>query len=761
MQQILFDALGNRVPLGPELGRGGEGIVFSLQSTTNYVAKLYLTPLNDDKEKKLKHMISCPTGDLTRFVAWPTTTLHERLNGPICGFVMPKFPAGASEIHQIYDIKSRLRKFPKADWAFLIHAAMNCAIAFETIHEKGHVIGDVNYNNVVVSPNATIFLIDCDSYQISLNGSIHKCKVGVPEYTPPELHNTDFDLITRTSNHDNFGLAVLIFQLLFMRHPFSGRYIGPGDQPEMSKLIQEYRFPFSKHAQQLQMEPPPNWPTLANVPPEVGGLFERAFVKQSSSTMRPSAVEWRAALDALKRTLITCTSDSSHIYYRGSSKCPWCESAAATGVEFFVTLVYAGNQLIAAVFSDRSEFIRKIMQNIESLEIADQKLTSLLQIPQVKLPRLNPIAEPPNQPTQPLAPRTPMEPPAPSCLVRDNEKKRISRLAVIGGIGLVLSTIGEALAASTFGFQPFTFIAGITIVGLGLTWFFLLIGHRFWAVKREFLREVLEHQKVLTAFRKEVSELPRRLENYKAAFTQYQQELHQYNHHLTTYLPLKAKYEERKRAYDDLAKTIDISLAEWHQLRLSTNEVLTQYRTLHSKVRSNALQISDEHKRLKPRCDEELKQLNERARDEQLKEFLEDISLRDHKIPQVGRVRLNTLMANGIMTAWQVTNERLCRVPKLGQAHDSLVIWRQAREREFKFNPESGVPVVAKTAIVRKWQRQQKSYENSLTTLLDNVRIQHKQMDENVIPSRLQRVGLIRKNLNDAFTQIHQIVNQR
>ena len=30
-------------------------------------------------------------------------------------------------------------------------------------------------------------------------------------------------------NHDNFGLAVLIFQLLFMgRHPFSGRYQRPG-----------------------------------------------------------------------------------------------------------------------------------------------------------------------------------------------------------------------------------------------------------------------------------------------------------------------------------------------------------------------------------------------------------------------------------------------------------------------------------------------------------------------------------------------------
>ena len=81
----------------------------------------------------------------------------------------------------------------------------------------------------------------------------------------------------RTANHDAFGLAVLIFHLLFMgRHPFAGRYLGQGEMP-IERAIAETRFAYSHDNSRTQMAPPPYTPPIEMVGPAMTGLFERAF----------------------------------------------------------------------------------------------------------------------------------------------------------------------------------------------------------------------------------------------------------------------------------------------------------------------------------------------------------------------------------------------------------------------------------------------------------------------------------------------------
>src|SRR5205814_7863741 len=66
-------------------------------------------------------------------------------------------------------------------------------------------------------------LIDCDSFEITDGKTVFPCMVGVPTYTPPELQGQSFQGVRRTKQHDAFGLAVLIFHMLFLgRHPFAG-----------------------------------------------------------------------------------------------------------------------------------------------------------------------------------------------------------------------------------------------------------------------------------------------------------------------------------------------------------------------------------------------------------------------------------------------------------------------------------------------------------------------------------------------------------
>ena len=106
--------------------------------------------------------------------------------------------------------------FPNATWVFLIHIAENACRAFSTVHNHGHVVGDVNSKNLLVGSDGPVKFIDCDSFQVKHAGRVFPCSVGVDHFTPPELQGTrNLSRVVRTPNHDLFGLAVLIFELLF------------------------------------------------------------------------------------------------------------------------------------------------------------------------------------------------------------------------------------------------------------------------------------------------------------------------------------------------------------------------------------------------------------------------------------------------------------------------------------------------------------------------------------------------------------------
>jgi DNA-binding helix-hairpin-helix protein with protein kinase domain len=239
--------------------------------------------------------------------------------------------AQSEELHTLHSPKSRLQKFPDATWAFLIHAATNIARAVATMHEAGFVIGDVNPKNILVTRQATVSLLDCDSFQFAHEGTVYRCAAGFPEYTPPELHGVAFRDVDRTPQHDAFGLAVVIFQLLFLgRHPFAGKFTGAGEM-SLQRAIAEGRLAYGAGAAARQMQAPPGALPWEALPPDVAQLFERSFL----TTERAAPVEWIAALDALAQTLKTCAQHSGHRYAATLAACPWCEIEWQARVRLF------------------------------------------------------------------------------------------------------------------------------------------------------------------------------------------------------------------------------------------------------------------------------------------------------------------------------------------------------------------------------------------------------------------------------------------
>lgn len=336
MGKALFTSYGESVALSRELGKGGEGSVFELSPESKYVAKIYHKLPDKKKQDKLSFMAAKSSDQLLKYVAWPQATLKDSKSGAIVGYLMPKV-SNRSPIQMLYSPAQRRQNYPKAAWDFLLFMARNVAAAFEVLHSEGHVLGDVNQGNIMVGKDSTVVIIDSDSFQVDVNGTVHFCEVGVSHFTPPELQGlSSFAGFQRTSNHDNFGLALLIFHTLFGgRHPYAGvpQRNGIGDSLEAD--IKEFRYAYAKDSSLRGIAPPPRSIPISMLPTDVEQMFHLAFTELGSKSMRPTAAQWVVALDRLRNSLKRCTTSNLHVYPGHLTHCIWC-SLETVGVSYFV-----------------------------------------------------------------------------------------------------------------------------------------------------------------------------------------------------------------------------------------------------------------------------------------------------------------------------------------------------------------------------------------------------------------------------------------
>jgi DNA-binding helix-hairpin-helix protein with protein kinase domain/Tfp pilus assembly protein PilF len=421
-----YDSQGQSYVLTNQIGRGGEGTVFFCPNDLSLVAKIYHAPVDAEKAEKLRWMAENKNDQLLKVAAWIVDTLHDAPNGKTVGFLMPNVKA--KEIHELYSLKSRRVHFPEATWQFLVHTATNVARAFYNLHKNQHVMGDVNHGNCVVLRDGTVKLIDCDSYSVSRGDFRYRCEVGVATHLAPELQGADLGEVERLPAHDNFGLAVIIFQLLFLgRHPFAGNYLGDKDK-SLEDCIREQRFAYGEKAISRNVKQPPGTLSLSAVTPRLALMFERAFL----TIKRPEPREWIEALEDLSDSLKQCSLHIGHFYFDNLHTCPWCELESKMGLMLFPFV--SGNRAVG-----EEQF------NIFTVE----NLVSSLTIPQ-NLP-----AKPP----KPLA----LPPPSPEA--ETTRRENLSRFIMLAILQFCIVIFLTAIAGPGVGF----FVGAILMTGLIVT----------------------------------------------------------------------------------------------------------------------------------------------------------------------------------------------------------------------------------------------------------------------------------------------------
>jgi DNA-binding helix-hairpin-helix protein with protein kinase domain len=326
---------GQRITLGRRIGKGAEGEVYLLEGEDNLAIKIYTLATAEKllaREEKIRAMLAANLASTTKTIAFPRSAVSDRA-GRFRGFVMSAV-RDHKPFHELYGPGSRKHAFPKADYKFLVRVATNIARSVAAVHHAGCVIGDVNHSGILISEKATVTLIDADSFQFEWNSKILRCEVGVPEYTPPEIQGKKFSEIVRSENHDCFGLAVVIFQLLLMgRHPFSGTP-RRGDMLPLSEAIQYRKYAYSE-TRDVGLDQPPGTPAISELSSHLASLFDSAFTA-TTGNKRPTAVEWVSALTKFEAELQQCKRNKMHFAPPPIEECPWCEMETLANVILFI-----------------------------------------------------------------------------------------------------------------------------------------------------------------------------------------------------------------------------------------------------------------------------------------------------------------------------------------------------------------------------------------------------------------------------------------
>jgi DNA-binding helix-hairpin-helix protein with protein kinase domain len=315
--------------IGRELGRGGQGIVYSVEVGGKPYALKWYTCKFKNKEAFRKNMESnIAAGPPDGKFLWPLFLAGEQ--GGSFGYVMDVRP---KEYSDFSDILNNEAQFPSTTLA--VNSALNIVNAFRSLHRKGLSYQDLNDGNFFINVKTGDVLI-CDNDNVTPDGNKNSGNIGgKPGYMAPEIVTGKSCPNSLTDCH---SLAVILFKLFCRHDPLMG------EQYVKSVCITEKRetelygsspvFIFdpdndaNRPAKGIHPNPIKLWPAYPD-------FLHEAFIKSFADGMKnPNARlpenEWQKILVRLRSELLRCPSCKDDIFLNQHEKgkkikCPSCK----------------------------------------------------------------------------------------------------------------------------------------------------------------------------------------------------------------------------------------------------------------------------------------------------------------------------------------------------------------------------------------------------------------------------------------------------
>ena len=308
---ILSSAKLGRLKLAAKpFAAGGAGEVYRAEAPdgAEYCVKLLTKPKSDDF-KKLSHMIAHAPSYLEAGwgkLCWPIDLVHKQRVAEPAGYVMSLGIDESLELSYLTNLRWPGTDRPALDEKVdrksadglkkRLVVACNIAAAVHHLHRMGHVFVDLKPQNILISPEGKVSVVDLDSVQLEVGNKIYWGPLGSPDYMPSESYQMQYGTGPAIrQNWDCFSLAVIVYEILLGIHPYTGA-LKPSAPlcPTIADSIKARMYVHGVNRPQFQVIPPPH-EGLSRLPTQIITLFSNAF-ESTRPEGRPTAEVWGQAL---------------------------------------------------------------------------------------------------------------------------------------------------------------------------------------------------------------------------------------------------------------------------------------------------------------------------------------------------------------------------------------------------------------------------------------------------------------------------------
>ena len=321
--EMVITLSGKKYRLEKLAGSGAQGVVYEDATGSKMIKFYYPTEskvLDEDIIDRLRFIrdVKIPTN----FVA-----VQDIIETPYIGYVMNK--VSDHKPLNTYLIPDKKRSF--SEWynngrglRERLFIGYMIAKAFEDLERKNLSYCDISGNNILVKIEkaVSIKMIDVDNIYVAGKGTT--AVLGTPRYIAPEVINRQKnpDVLS-----DNYSLAVILFELLRVGHPYISDDVLDGTPEDEEQAL-------AGKADYVTNENSTNMlPSDVVFTGMLEELFKKCFVDGKSNRMlRPSAKEFEYALLDASNKVIKCPSCGAWHYPRKKGRvyegCPWCDGAS-------------------------------------------------------------------------------------------------------------------------------------------------------------------------------------------------------------------------------------------------------------------------------------------------------------------------------------------------------------------------------------------------------------------------------------------------